>query len=125
MCGSGLNLRSNRLNSVLDFTTHWLWPSRPRQRDDHGHLTANQIGRQCRQPVELALRPAAFDCKVLALDIAGFAQALVKRAETARRQVLLMRFGAEKPDHRHRQCWTLQRIGCGRRDPASETVTAT
>ena len=30
-------------------------------RDDHGHLAANQIGRQRRQPIVSALRPAIFD----------------------------------------------------------------
>ena len=42
-------------------------------RDDHGHLPANQIGRQRRQPIILTVRPAVFDRDVLALDIAGFA----------------------------------------------------
>ena len=37
-------------------------------RDDHGHLPANQFGRQRRQPIELTLRPAVFDRDVLALD---------------------------------------------------------
>ena len=39
--------------------------------DDHGHLAADQIGRQRRQPVVLALRPAIFDRDVAALDVAG------------------------------------------------------
>ena len=30
----------------------------------------NQIGRQCRQPINFALRPPIFDLDVLALDIA-------------------------------------------------------
>ena len=53
--------------------------------DNHGHLTANQIGRQCRQSIVFALRPAIFDRHVPALDIAGFAQALAERAQTVRR----------------------------------------
>ena len=52
-------------------------------RDNHGHLAANQIGRQCRQSIVLALRPAIFDRHVPALDVAGFAQALAERAQTA------------------------------------------
>ena len=50
-------------------------------RDNHGHLTANQIGRQCRQSVVLILRPAIFDRYVLAFDIAGFSQALAERGQ--------------------------------------------
>jgi hypothetical protein len=38
---------------------------------------------------------------MIALDVAGFAQALAERAQTARPQV--RRFGAEEPDHRHRR----------------------
>ena len=52
------------------------WPRAPRAccpADDHGHLTANQIGRQRRQPIVLTFRPAVFDRDVLALDEAGFA----------------------------------------------------
>ena len=40
--------------------------------DDHGDPSANQIGRQLRQSIELILGPAVFDRHVLALDIAGF-----------------------------------------------------
>ena len=47
---------------------------------------ANQIGRQCRQPIVLTLRPAVFDRHVPALDIAGFAQALAERAHTTARK---------------------------------------
>ena len=48
--------------------------------DDHGDLTADQIGRQSRQASVLALRPAIFDRHVAALDVAGFVQALAERA---------------------------------------------
>ena len=54
-------------------------------RGDHGHLTANQIGRQRRQAIVLTLRPAVFDRHVLALDIAGLLQALAKRAHAGPR----------------------------------------
>ena len=54
-------------------------------RDDHGHLTADQIGRQCRQSIILTLRPAIFDRHILALDIAGFAQALAERVNEVQR----------------------------------------
>ena len=39
-------------------------------------LPADQIGHQCRQSIVSAFRPAIFDRDVLALDIAGFVQAL-------------------------------------------------
>ena len=71
-------------------------------RGNHGHLTANQIGRQCRQSIVLTLRPAIFDRHVAAFDIAGFAQAL---AECAPRSGAYSagRPAIEKPDHRHRR----------------------
>ena len=40
----------------------------------------DKIGGQGRQPIVVAVRPAIFDGDVAALDIAGFAQALVERA---------------------------------------------
>ena len=46
-------------------------------------LPANQVGRQLRQPIESALRPAVDDRNVLALDVAGFLQALAERVQTA------------------------------------------
>src|SRR5258705_9137645 len=56
---------------------------------------------QCRQAIVLALRPAILDCQVPALDIAGFPQSIVKRAQTVAKQV--GPFGAEHSDHRHRR----------------------
>jgi hypothetical protein len=44
-------------------------------RNDHGHLTANQIGRQRGQSIVLKLRPAIFDRDILSFNIAGFVQA--------------------------------------------------
>ena len=43
-------------------------------RDNHGHLSANQIGRQCRQSIVLVFCPTVFDRHVAAFDIAGFTQ---------------------------------------------------
>src|SRR5262249_38077291 len=54
-----------------------------------------------RQPIILTVRPAVFDCYVLALDMARLLQGLSKRAQTL--HVVLKRCGAEKPDHRHRR----------------------
>jgi hypothetical protein len=54
---------------------------------DHGDPSANQVGCQLRQPIELTLRPAVFDRHVLALDMAGFFKALVKCAQAVRVRV--------------------------------------
>src|SRR5215472_11344492 len=61
----------------------------------------NQFGRECRQLIVSALRPAIFDGQVAAFDIAGFAQPFVERAQTARNN-RIGPFGTENPDHRHR-----------------------
>ena len=53
-------------------------------RGDHGDPATNQIGRQRRQSIVFAFRPAVFDRHVLALDIAGFLQALAKSTQTVR-----------------------------------------
>ena len=43
---------------------------RAAQRGDYGHLPADQIGGQVRQPIILSRRPAEFDRHVLTFDIA-------------------------------------------------------
>ena len=53
----------------------------PAGRDDHVYLAANQISRQCRQPIVLALCPTVFDRQIFAFDVAGFAQALAERGQ--------------------------------------------
>src|SRR5262249_52238922 len=68
--------------------------------DDHRDLPANQLGRKFGESFHL-LGPAVVDRHVLALDIAGFFEALAKSA-----QALCNRFGRsdlEKPNHRHRR----------------------
>src|SRR5215510_4538720 len=45
---------------------------------DHGHLPANQIGRECREPIKLVLRPVNFDRYVVAVDEPGFLQAVAE-----------------------------------------------
>jgi hypothetical protein len=67
-------------------------------RNDHGHPPANQLGRQRRQPIELIVGRAVFDCDVLALNIAGFVQTLAKCAELD--SPCLRRCGVNEPDHR-------------------------
>ena len=49
---------------------------KPAYRGDDRHLTPNEIGRQCWQPIDLIVGPAVFDFDVLALGIADFIQAL-------------------------------------------------
>ena len=64
------------------------WPPAPTAMfdgGDHGDLPANQIGRQCRQPIELIFRPAVFDRDVLALDIAGLFEALAESRDSGSR----------------------------------------
>src|SRR6267378_1258604 len=68
-------------------------------RRNHSHLTVNQVGRQCRQSIILAVRPAIFDRHVLALDISCILQSLAERVQTDR--ISVRRCAAKKPDHRH------------------------
>jgi hypothetical protein len=70
-------------------------------RDDHGHLSADQIGRQCYQAIALIVGPAVFDRDGLAFDIASFLQAVTKPPQTLREPV--RRLAVEKSDYRHRR----------------------
>ena len=56
----------------------------PPRRRDHGDPSANQFGRQRRQPIDLTFGPAVFDRDVLALDIADLLEALAESAQTIR-----------------------------------------
>src|SRR5262249_22991731 len=69
-------------------------------RNDHRHLTAYQIGCEVGQSVVLVLRPAILDRHILALDVAGFTNALPECGQIAR---TIGRRAAEEPDHRHRR----------------------
>src|SRR5262245_12911373 len=53
-------------------------------RSDHRHLTAYQIGCEVGQYIVLVLRPAILDHDILALDVAGFANALPECGQIAR-----------------------------------------
>src|SRR5215471_3247289 len=77
------------------------------ERGDHGDLSANQFGRQQRQPIYLALRPAVFDQHVLALDIAGVFEALAECAQAVRVRVV-RRCGVEEPNHGHRRLLSMR-----------------
>jgi len=68
-------------------------------RNDHRHLKADQVGRECRQSVNLASRPAVFDVDIAVLDITGFIQALAERGDVVRK--LGGGLAVEKSDHRY------------------------
>ncbi len=70
-------------------------------RSDHRHLTAYQIGCEVGQSVVLILRPAILDHNILALDVAGFANALPECGQIT--CTISKRRAAEKSDHRHRR----------------------
>src|SRR5262249_40672611 len=65
------------------------------------HPTANQIGRQIRQPTDLIVRPAIFDRYVLALNVAHFTQASAEWHYVT--CALFRRTKGEIPNHRHRR----------------------
>jgi hypothetical protein len=70
-------------------------------RDDDCDLPANQIGRQCRQSIELVVGEAIVDGHILALDIAGVSKSLVKSTHQLRYSIERCRL--EEADHRHRR----------------------
>src|SRR5262249_52275789 len=74
--------------------------SAPR-RCDRAHLSADQIGRQFREPIESIARQAIFDRDVLALDVPGFGKTPAERIQEMPTRSELQ--GAEKSDHRHRR----------------------
>jgi len=78
------------------------------RRDDHGHLSADQIGHQCRRSVILTLEPVVFDGHVLAFDVAAFHEAFAERGRTARGGI--ERPAIDKSNDRHR------RLLCARRE---------
>src|SRR6516164_10297694 len=53
-------------------------------RNDHCNAAADQVGRQCRQPIILAVGPAVFHRHILVLDITDFLQALLDRSNIPR-----------------------------------------
>ena len=67
---------------------------------DHRDLTAYQIGCEVGQSVVLVLRPAILDRHILALDVAGFTNALPECGQIA--CTIGKRRTAEEPDHRGR-----------------------
>src|SRR5262245_26490683 len=71
-------------------------------RSDHRHLTAYQIGCEVGQSVGLVLRPSILDHDILALDVAGFTNALTECGQLACTIGRRPR-AAEESDHRHRR----------------------
>jgi hypothetical protein len=51
---------------------------------NHSHLSANQIGHQCRKAIVLAFDPMVFDRYVSAIDVAGFAEPLIESGHITR-----------------------------------------
>jgi hypothetical protein len=92
--------------------------------DNHAYPPTNQIGRQIRQSIDLALRPAVFDGDVLAVEITHFVEALPESRQTARDVVGLGRSGAEIADHRHRLLRASATRSCdyGSRDQGNEAA---
>src|SRR5215475_14072979 len=70
-------------------------------RSNHRHLTAYQIGCEVGQYIVLVLRPAILDHDILALDVAGFANALPECGKVA--CTISKRRAAEESNHRHRR----------------------
>jgi hypothetical protein len=83
---------------------------------DHRHAAADEIGRKRRQPIELIVRIPILGRDVLALDIADFLQAVMKRNGDVP-VVIFSGLGTEKSDHRHRRLLRPHRHWPHRRAP--------
>src|SRR5262249_52428977 len=87
-------------------------------RGNHCHPSANEVSRQRRQPIIMALCPPELDRNVLAFDIAGLRKAAT---ETGHEWfVLLGRCRIEEPDPRHRRLLRPRRERPSRRSAAEE-----
>ena len=95
--GAGVEHDGDRCGRGLDRSSG----SFAADRDDDGDLAANEIGRQRRHPLILALGPAVLDRDVAALDEASFLQALAEAGDEMRERT--GRRGTEEPNHRHRR----------------------
>ncbi len=69
-------------------------------RDNHSYFSANQLGSNHLQSIVLTVRPAEFDCHVLAFDEAGCFQAVAERSDKVRKW--RGRGAAHEPDDRYR-----------------------
>src|SRR5262249_8136028 len=66
-------------------------------RDDHSHLSADEIGDHCLQAIVLALCPMVLDRHVLAFDVAGFVKAFAEGGHKMRDDI--GRPDVDEPDH--------------------------
>ena len=86
--------------------------------NDHGHLPADEIGRQSRQPIWLIVRPAILDGDVLAFDESSVVETLPERIKDVFEPG--SRRGPEKSDHRHRRLLRARRERPRRRRTAEQ-----
>jgi hypothetical protein len=49
-------------------------------RGDNGHATMHEVSHESRKAIELALQPVVFHRYMLALEVAGFVEALAERS---------------------------------------------
>jgi hypothetical protein len=70
-------------------------------RCDHGDLSADQVGHECRQAIVLARYPMVLDRYVMTIDVARFVEAFVKGSRSTRFGI--RRPAANDPDHRQRR----------------------
>jgi hypothetical protein len=85
---------------------------------DNGHATADEVSHERRQAIVLAAEPMVLDHHVLALDVAGFAEAFTERGCMARGAI--ERPAADKADHRHRRLLRARRPRPRRRSAAEQ-----
>src|SRR5262249_58217492 len=79
-------------------------------------MTADEIIGECGQSIVLAIGPAVLDRRILALDIAGFAQAPTESGCAGGE--CYSRSAVEESDHRHRRLLGARRERpCGGRAP--------
>src|SRR5262249_11699830 len=84
---------------------------------NHSHLTADQIGRQFRQSLEVVLRPAIFDPYVLSFNEARFHEAPSDCGPERPGQV--WRSVMEEPDYRRRRLLRARTPCVGREQQAT------
>ena len=85
---------------------------------NHVDPTLNQIGRQCRQSIVVAVAPAIFDGHIAPLHKTYRAQALAEPRQLVRHR--LGRAAGQEPDHRHRRPLRAHRERPSRRRAAEE-----
>src|SRR5262249_11414010 len=81
---------------------------------DDGQATMCEVGHENRQAIELARQPMVLHRHVLALDVAGFVEALAEPGNKGR----IRQSGTDEADHRHRRLLRVR----GERPPGSRTA---